>query len=115
MRNHFSFFISHGEGTECFSSTARGAASLYVVGTYLRKEVKPPFGRFYEIKKRASARAGTASALFYYLYIRFAVVTSVGRCIPCYLSLSHASLRTAYRSLWLRYAVLRLYGIRRMK
>ena len=51
MRNHFSFFISHGEGTECFSSTARGAASLYVVGTYLRKEVKPPFGRFYEIKK----------------------------------------------------------------
>jgi class 3 adenylate cyclase len=32
MRNHFSFFISHGEGKECFSSTARGAASLYVGG-----------------------------------------------------------------------------------
>ena len=47
ITSHF----SHGEGTECFSSTARGAASLYVVGTYLRKEVKPPFGRFYEIKK----------------------------------------------------------------
>ena len=28
-------------------------------------------------KKRASARASTASALFYYLYIRFASVTSV--------------------------------------
>ena len=30
MRNHFSFFISHGEGTECFSSTARGARGLAV-------------------------------------------------------------------------------------
>ena len=56
---------------------AGGALSLSVVGTYLRKEVKPPFGRFYEIKKRASARASTASALFYYLYIRFAAVTSL--------------------------------------
>ena len=86
MRNHFSFFISHGEGTECFSSTARGALSLYVVGTYLRKEVKPPFGRFYEIKKRASARASTASALFYYLYIRFAAVTSL---LDAFLVITH--------------------------
>ncbi len=68
------------------SSTARGAASLYVVGTYLRKEVKPPFGRFYEIKKRASARASTASALFYYLYIRFAAVTSL---LDAFLVITH--------------------------
>ena len=60
------------------SSTApEGALSLYVGGVYLPTEVKPPAGRFYEIKKRASARASTASALFYYLYIRFASVTSV--------------------------------------
>ena len=66
-----------GGGCRGPSSTARGALSLSVVGTYLRKEVKPPFGRLYEIKKRASARASTASALFYYLYIRFAAVTSL--------------------------------------
>ena len=71
------------------SSTApEGALSLYVGGVYLPTEVKPPAGRFYEIKKRASARASTASALFYYLYIRFASVTSVCRCIPCYHSYS---------------------------
>lgn len=55
----------------------REALSLYVGGTYPRKEVKPPFGRFYEIKKRVSARASTAFTLFYYLYIRFASVTSL--------------------------------------
>ena len=59
------------------SETARGAASLYVGGVYLPTEVKPPACRYYEIKKRASARASTASALFYYLYIRFASVTSL--------------------------------------
>ena len=41
-----------GRGCRWPGSTAPGGAlSLYVGGVYLRTEVKPPAGRFYEIKR----------------------------------------------------------------
>ena len=93
------FFVSHG-GSLFSLGTDQWFWTLYTTKIIQRQYLGRSLSKYclWMICGKGLSRAQldrAGRALFYYLYIRFASVTSVWRCIPCYLSLSHASLRFA--------------------